>query len=192
MPADIEGNNLQGVNIPITGACAWAPVDAANIVADADLADPDLALLTDYPAYVKLGLIKADGGVQAAAESGDRIEFFQDGYSLASSDTHTVEVGLAQGDSIVQRFLHGVAPNNEGVYYVTAAVPDNQFILFTEVIYKNGAKERCNGIAVITQIASDKAERGATRGYTVTLQWQASTLTNGAKYKVAHVAPQAA
>ncbi|MDR1214457.1 MAG: hypothetical protein LBK54_10310 [Propionibacteriaceae bacterium] len=182
MAVDPQGNDLQSVRIPITGKIAWAPLDAANVVTPADGGDRSLALLTDYPAYKLLGLIKTDGGFEPTAETGDATEFFQDGYKLFGESTLSEKVGLAQSDRSLVEFLTGKTFDANGHIYVSDAFTDKQFLIFREVLYKSGDIERRNGVAQFTEVAQDKDERGTVRGFAVAYEWQRSDLFGGEKY----------
>lgn len=166
-----EQYDLDGVGLPLTGKVGYAPVSAENVITSEHGGSRTLSLPTEYPAYVQLGLIKQDGGIEDGGDAGEAIEFFQKGPKLAGDDTLTIAVGLAQGDELVRRFVRGKEPDENGRIIVDSAVPGNEFLLFSEVIYKNLAIERLNGVARISELTKDKAERGTVRGWNVTMEW---------------------
>jgi hypothetical protein len=182
MAVDSQGNDLQAVRIPITGKIAWAPLDPDNVVTPADGGDRALALLTDYPAYKLLGLIKTDGGFEPTSEAGDAVEFFQDGYKLFGDSALSEKVGLAQSDRSLVEFLTGKTFDQNGHIFVSEAFAARQFLIFREVLYKTGDIERRNGVAQFTEVAQNKDERGSVRGFDVTWEWQRSDLFGGEKF----------
>jgi len=171
-----EQYDLDSVGLPITGKVGYAPVSAENVITSEHGGSRSFSIVTEYPAYQQLGLIKQDGGVEDGGDAGEAIEFFQKGPKLAGDDTLTIAVGLAQGDALVRRFVRGKEPDENGRIIIDSAVPGNEFLLFSEVIYKNKAIERVNGVARISELTKDKAERGAVRGWTVTMEWIAHEL----------------
>lgn len=179
MAADSSGNDLTAVAVPITGLAAFAPVDAANVIAAADLGASPLVLPTGFK---KLGLYKTDGGPTAAREAGDAIQFFQKGYQLAGDGTRTVQIGLAEQNAAVQQLIEGVAPDTDGVIKVSSSLPDNRFILLVVTKYKNGTEKRQIGVAAVTAVEADQSTRGSVEGQNVTFTWQEHELFNGSPF----------
>lgn len=179
MAADTQGNDLDAVGVPITGLAAFAPLDAENVVAKVDLGASPLVMPV---AFKRLGLYKQDGGPAESRESGDAIEFFQKGYSLAGDGTRTVTIGLAEQNLIVQGLLEGATPDVNGVMEVSSSLPDNRFILLVVTKYRNGKEKRREGVASITAIEPDQQERGSVEGANVTFTWQEDALFNDAPF----------
>ena len=180
MAADDNGNDLSAVSVPVTGLAAYAPVEATNVVADADMGKKPLALPV---AFKKLGLYKVDGGPQDGRESGDAIEFFQEGYAIPGDGTRSVTITLAEDNVNVQQLIEGKAPTSDGVIYVDASLPAAQSILFVVTRYRNGQERRRTGVAQVTAVEVDQETRGEVRGNAVTFQWQPHDLFNNAPYK---------
>ncbi|MFC4223570.1 hypothetical protein [Lysinibacter cavernae] len=179
MSADAQGNSVENVGVPITGLAAFAPVIAINALSKVQLAASPL----NMPAgFKKLGLIKVDGGPAPARESGDAIDFFQKGYSLAGDGTRTVQIVLAEQNAAVTELIEGVEPDENGVIEVSSSLPDNQFILFVSTRYRNGVEKREIGVASVTAVEPDKQERGSVEGASVTFTWQEHELFNGSPF----------
>lgn len=179
MTADTQGNDLDAVGVPITGLAAFAPVDAGNVIASADLkADP----LTLPAAFKKLGLYKQDGGPSPARESGDRIEFFQKGYFLSGEGTRSVQIGLAEQNANVQALIEDATPDANGVIEVSSNLPNNEFILLVVTRYRGGLEKRVIGVASVTAVEPDQQERGSVEGANVTFTWKEHDLFNGAPF----------
>lgn len=175
---DEQGNTLGAVAIPIGGALAFAPLDEANVVSSVDGGDRTLKLKDKYPAYRKLGLFKSDEGFEQGGEAGDKIEFFQRGYSLNGDDVLTLKVGLAQTDAVVREFLRGGVPDENGRILVGELATATRYLGWAETVYKpiegqrRGLLERNNGVFFISELERDKAEKGSNRGWIATLQWE--------------------
>lgn len=180
MAADSSGNDLSAVGVPLTGLAAIAPVDAENVIPDADMGSTPLTLPA---AYKKLGLYKQDGGPQEARDDEDAIEFFQVGYKIAGDGTLTIVINLAEDNATVNQLIDGKEPDEHGVVYVDSNLPDALWCLFVDTIFKNGTELRRNGVARVQAVEVDQEERGSVRGKAVTLEWVPDTLFNGAPYK---------
>lgn len=180
MAADDNGHDLSAVSVPVTGLAAYAPVDSANVIADADMGKKPLALPV---AYKKLGLYKTDGGPQDARESGDPIEFFQEGYFLPGEGSRSLTINLAEDNANVQMLIEGKTPNSDGVIYVDSSLPAAQYLLFVATKYRNGRERRRNGVAQVTSVEVDQETRGEVRGQAVTFKWAAHDLFDGSPFK---------
>ena len=183
MTADEQGNNLEAVGVPISGMAAYAPLDAANVLTPAQLAASPLQLSA---AFKKLGLYKQDGGPASGREDGDAIELFQQGYKLSAEGTRSLTIGLAEHNPIVQGLIEGVEPDEHGVYKVSSSLPSNRFILFSSLIYrgKSGARpeKRQIGVAYVSAVELDQAERGSVEGASVTFTWLEHDLFEGSPF----------
>lgn len=179
MTADTQGNDLAEVGVPITGLAAFAPALVANVIEKAALAASPLVLPA---AYKRLGLYKVDGGPAPSRESGDAIEFFQKGYTLAGDGTRSVVINLAEQNAAVQALIEGVEPDVNGVIEVSSSLPDNRFILLVVTKYRNGKEKRQVGVASVTAVEADQQTRGEVEGQAVTFTWQEDPLFNDAPF----------
>ena len=179
MAADEQGFDLDAVNVPITGMAAYAPLAGANVIAESELGASPLNLPA---AFKKLGLYKQDGGPTPTRETGDAIEFFQIGYKKAGDGTRGLTIGLAENNPTVIALIEGVEPDEHGVYKVSSNLPDNRFILFSSLRYRGGLEERQIGVASITAVEPDQAERGSVKGANVTFTWQEHDLFDGSPF----------
>jgi hypothetical protein len=186
MTADQQGNDLDAVSVPITGLAAFAPLLEANVIEKADLGASPLVLPA---AFKRLGLYKQDGGPAASRESGDALEFFQKGYTLAGDGTRTVVIGLAENNAAVLQLTEGKEPDENGVIEVSSSLPDNRFILLVVTKYRNGTEDRDLGVASVTAVEPDQAERGSVKGSNVTFTWQEDPLFNDAPFWHWHGVP---
>lgn len=183
---DPQGNDLSAVGIPIGGLVAYAPYDAANVIADAKMGETPLELPTGY---AMLGLVKQDGAPQHGRESGDAIEFWQVGYKAAGEGSRTLQVNLAENNAAVLKLIEGKEPNAAGVIYVDSSLPDARVLLFSATKFKGGAEERYNGAAQVTAVEVDQDTRGEVRGRSVTLSWAEDPLFDGSPFKMWRGAP---
>lgn len=179
MTADSQGNDLAAVGVPITGMAAFAPVDAANVIEKEALGASPLVL----PAAARrLGLYKVDGGPAPSRETGDAIEFFQKGYTLAGEGTRAVVVNLAEQNAAVLALTEGAEPDENGVIEVSSSLPGNRFILYVVTRYRGGLEKRQIGVASVTSVEPDQQTRGEVEGIAVTFTWQEDELFNGAPF----------
>lgn len=179
MTADAQGNDLSAVPVPVTGLAAIAPVDAANVLTKQELAARPIVMPA---AFAKLGLIKVDGGFESARDSGDAILFFQKGYQLSGEGTRTVKIGLAENNATVLKLIEGAEPDVNGVIEVSSSLPNNQWILFTSTKYRNKTEDRQIGVAYVSAVEPDKAERGSVKGSVVTLTYVEHELFSDAPF----------
>lgn len=162
MAADAAGNDIEAVGIPITGFIAinWeatAPVAAAAMT---------YALPTGYE---YLGLITQDGGYAEENEAGDRIEFFQQGYSLAGGDgSLTFKATFAESSEAVRTLLgyDATTGTRKTVTYT------GEFGAFVAVKYKNGRAFLRGGVATVTEAVPSQETRGEVTSYEITFAWK--------------------
>jgi hypothetical protein len=179
MTADSQGNDLDAVGVPLTGLAAFAPVTLANVISKAELGASPLVL----PAEAKrLGLYKVDGGPAPARETGDAIEFFQKGYTLAGEGSRSVVITLAEQNAAVIALTEGAEPDENGVIEVSSSLPGNRFILYVVTRYRGGLEKRQIGVASVTSVEPDQQTRGEVEGIAVTFTWQEDELFNGAPF----------
>lgn len=167
MTADVEGNDLTKVFVPITGFLAVQLTGEAKWVEPAAGAATPLVL----PAgYVKVGLFKQDGGPQDGGDKEDDIEFFQEGYKLGGSKSRTLQVTLAEFNDIVRQLTTGKTPDTNGMIVVDGD-NDATFPMFEVLKGKNGMSLRRNGLGRIQTVEPDQSTRGEAGGNAVTFDW---------------------
>lgn len=177
MAADAQGNDLQAVGIPITGFVAvQLEGEPAFVESAAGAANP----LTLPKGYVKVGLITEDGAPAPAAETGDAMKFWQDGYEIGGSDEFTLEVTLAELNDTVRKLVTGKTPDLNGMIVIDSAVPAAVFPLFYAVQFKDGRQLRRSGLARISAVEEPQATRGEIFGYKVTFKWVRDETVGGA------------
>lgn len=173
MAADAKGNDVSAVPIPIGGLIAFADYSSANVLSDSAF---KAASVTLPGGFGLLGLVKQDGAPQHSREDGDRLEFWQVGYTSAGDGKRAVSVTLAENNDRVLKLTEGKAPDANGIIYVDSSLPDARWIIFGATQFKNGTEERYHGVATVTAVEVDQDERGAVRGKKVTLTWQEDPL----------------
>lgn len=188
MAADSQGNDLSNVGVPIGGLVAFAPYDAANVLADEAMGVTPLQLPAGYE---MLGLVKQDGAPQHQRESGEAMEFWQEGYKKSGTGTRSVQVNLAENNAAVLKLTEGKAPDENGIIYVDSSLPEARVLLFMATKFKGGSEDRYNGAAQVTAVEVDQDTRGEVRGRSVTLTWSEDPLFNDAPFKMWHGNPGA-
>ena len=164
MAADAQGNDILAVGVPVSGSIGFAPYGTAIPTAAAGAAD-DLVL---DPAFVKIGLLKTDGGPQFAwAADGDPIEFWQDGYSIPSG-LADVTLAITAAETLadqVREIVAGIAPDVNGYLEVDGGGHATRWVVFSEEIFKNGAiRRRVAPNVTLRSSTEDRSERGAVNG----------------------------
>lgn len=164
MAADAQGNDILAVGVPVTGSIGFAPF-GTPIPTPVEGASPDLVL---DPAFVKIGLLKTDGGPQFAwASDGDPIEFWQDGYSLPSG-LAAVTLAITAAETLnakVREIIAGIAPDANGYLEMDGGGHATRWVVFSEEIFKNGAIRRRVAPNVSLQSSTeDRSERGSVNG----------------------------
>lgn len=186
---DAAGNDLSKVFVPVTGALGYGPegtaVPARSVLGAASYTLPGTVR--------KVGLVKQDGGFEWSGEPDSPIEFWQEGYILASGlVTGTLAVTLAQTDPIVRELIWGKAPDEFGVIDVELGSNTNVYWLYTEEVAKNlTIRRRIAPNCAIQSVKEDKSERGSVQGYAVTFRTQRSPLIGNAHFREAVIAPTA-
>lgn len=164
MAADSNGNDILAVGVPVTGSIGFAPFGTA-IPTPIEGASDTLVL---DEAFVKIGLLKTDGGPQFAwAADGDPIEFWQDGYTIPSGLAN-VTLAITAAEVLadqVREIIAGVAPDANGYVEIDGGGHATRWVVFTEEIFKNGAIRRRVAPWVQLQSATeDRSERGTVNG----------------------------
>ena len=183
MAADSAGNDITAVAVPVTGTIGVAPF-GTDIPTPAEGATDPLTPALD-PAFKKVGLLKADGGPQWAWEqTGDAIEFWQDGYSLPSGLANvTLTITAAQTDAWVRELISGSTPDANGYINFDGGGHSTQYVVFTEEIFKNGAiRRRVAANVQVQSVVEDKSTRGEVLGYVITFKINRSPVTGNAHF----------
>lgn len=179
MPADAEGNDILAVGVPVTGFIGLAP-EGTEFPTPEEGSEEDLVL---DPAFVKLGLLKDDGGPQFAwGATGDQLEFWQDGYSLPSGladVTITVTAAEALSDQ-VREIVSGEAVDGFGYDEVDGGGHATRYVAFTEEIFANGAiRRRVAPNVALKSTTEDKSTRGVINGQVLVFEVSRSTELQG-------------
>jgi hypothetical protein len=164
MAADDNGNDILAVGVPVTGSIGFAPYGTVIPTPVQGAAD-DLVL---NEAFVKIGLLKEDGGPQFAwAADGDPIRFWQEGYSLPSGLAN-VTLAITAAEILaehVREIIAGIAPDANGYIEVDGGGHATQWVVFTEEIFKNGAiRRRVAPLVTLASSTEDRSERGGVMG----------------------------
>ncbi|MET3349644.1 UNVERIFIED_ORG: hypothetical protein ABID57_001316 [Arthrobacter sp. UYEF1] len=169
MAADLLGNDVTAVGVPVTGHIGVAPFGTAGPTPSAG-ASRSLVLAV---AYKVPGLFTEDGGFEWTTEAdGDAIVFYQEGYSQPSGLAKAeLKLKLAQTDEIVRSIIRGKTADSNGYMTIDAAGTDVKYSLFTEEIFKNGViRRRWAPNAGVLSVKEDRSERGSVLGYEVTFK----------------------
>lgn len=170
MVADAAGNDITAVGVPVTGAIGFAPFGTV-IPTAVEGKDPDFVL---PPAFVKIGLLKEDGGPQFAwAADGDPILFWQDGYSLPSGLAN-VTLAITAAETLadqVRQIIAGIAPDVNGYVEIDGGGHATKWVVFSEEIFKNGAIRRrvAANVSLLTS-EEDQSTRGEVNGNALTFK----------------------
>jgi hypothetical protein len=168
MSADEKGNDIGAVGVPVDGNIGFAPYGTTLLTPSAG-ASPTLVL---PDSFVKIGLLKDDGGPQFAWEAdGDPLEFWQEGYSIPSGLANvTLSITAAEALAAhVRRIISGVAPDQYGYLEHDGGGHATRWVVFTEEIFKNGAIRRRQAPSVsLASSAEDQSTRGEVMGNALT------------------------
>jgi len=164
MAADSSGNDILAVGVPVTGSIGFAPY-GTPIPTPAEGAADNLVL---DDAFVKIGLLKEDGGPQFAwAADGDPIRFWQEGYSIPSGLAN-VTLAITAAEALadhVRKIIAGIAPDANGYVEIDGGGHDTRWVTFTEEIFKNGAiRRRAAPLVTLASSTEDRSERGGVMG----------------------------
>jgi hypothetical protein len=178
MTADSAGNDVLAVGIPVTGSIGFAPFGTVFPTPAEGASDT----LTLDPAFVKIGLLKEDGGPQFAwAADGDPITFWQDGYSIPSGLAN-VTIAITAAEVLanqVREIIAGIAPDSNGYLEIDGGGHATKWVVFTEEIFKNGAIRRRVAANVSLQTAEeDQSTRGEINGNALTFKVDRSPALN--------------
>lgn len=183
MAADTQGNDLQSVNVTVTGRIAVVPYDEENVITSemigTDVADPQLP--TAYKDAC-IGLVTGDGAPQDASETGDAVEFWQQGYQINGEASITTAFTAAEDNAVTRRFVNGSDPDEHGVYGIDTLTPDGKWMAYYEEAYKNGRVYRRAGVVTLTGNEPGQSTRGSVKGRALTVTWQNDEYYGGHKY----------
>ena len=181
MSADEQGNDVNLVGIPVTGAIALAPygTEGPTIIQGA---------AEDYklPATSRrVGLVTQDGGPEFTEErDGDPIQFWQDGYSIPTGLANcTITFTAAETNRLVQELHAGKEPDENGYVEINAGGHTQRYVLWLEEIFRNGMIRRRIAYSVtVESFQAVKSERGTVMGYNITLRIGVSPKLNNNHY----------
>lgn len=164
MVADANGNDILAVGVPVSGSIGFAPY-GTTIPTPTQGASESLVL---DPAFVKIGLLKEDGGPQFAwAADGDPIRFWQEGYSLPSGLAN-VTLAITAAEALadhVREIIAGIAPDSNGYVEIDGGGHATRWVVFSEEIFKNGAiRRRVAPLVTLASSTEDRSERGGVMG----------------------------
>ena len=189
MVADLKGNDIAAVGVPVTGFIGYAPL-GTSIPTPAEGADPDFVL---PGAFKKLGLIKVDGGPKwSEAANGDALEFWQEGYSIPTGLADvSVAASLAETNENTRSFLTGKTADANGYLERDGGGNAKHYVIFTEEIFKNGLiRRRVAPDANISAVDENQSTRGEVLGYDTTLKINNSPLVGGGHYGEWYILPE--
>lgn len=184
MAADTQGNDINAVNIPITGRMCFVPYDVENVI-EPEMISEKVAVPTLPDAYKSgaVGLVESDGAPQDASEAGDPIEFWQQGYQAGGSSSITTAATLAEDNAVTRKLVRGgEEPDEHGVFGVDTLVPDTKWMAYYEEAYKNGRVYRRAGVVQMTGNEPGQSERGSVKGRACTFTWLEDENYGGHKY----------
>lgn len=187
MAADSNGNDINEVTVPVTGAIMLAPYDTANVIGDEVIA-PTVADPKIPDAYKAVGLIESGGGPHDQRSGGTDTTFYQQGYSLTGSANLTLQFTVAENNEIVRRMTIG-EPNSNGVYYVDDIIQGTKWMAYVEEAYKDGRIRRRAGVVQLTANAPAASTSGSVTGQQLTLTWQSDPAYKGHKWVEAWYEP---
>lgn len=164
MTVDEFGNDIQAVGVPVSGSLGFAPYGTVIPTPEEGAADD----FTLDPSFVKIGLLKDDGGPQFAwAADGDPITFWQEGYSIPSGLANvTLAVTAAEALAArVRTIIAGIAPDENGYLEMDGGGHATRWVAFSEEIFKNGAiRRRVAPLVTLASATEDRSARGGVMG----------------------------
>ena len=181
MAADSAGNDITQVFVPVTGFVALAPF-GTTIPTPVEGADPDFVLPA---AFKKLGLLKTDGGPGWTWEqTGDAIEFWQDGYSIPSGLSNVqLAATAAEMNDWVRQIKSGKIPDANGYIEFDGGGHATQYVAYSEEIAKNGAiRRRVAPNSQVATVVEDRNTRGEVLGDAFTFKVNRSPLVGNGHF----------
>lgn len=181
--ADAAGNDITLVSVPVTGFVALAPFGTA-FPTPAEGATHPLTPALD-PLFKKLGLLKTDGGPGWTWEqTGEAIEFWQDGYSIPSGLSNVqVAATAAEMNAWVREIKSGQTPDANGYINFDGGGHATQYVLFSEEIFKNGAiRRRVAPNVQVSTVVEDRNTRGEVVGDAFTFKVNRSSLVGNGHF----------
>ena len=183
MAADTQGNDLESVNVPVTGRISVVPYEEENVITPEmigeDVEEPDLP---EAYATGAIGLVTSDGAPQDSSETGDATEFWQQGYQVNGEASITTAFTAAEDNAVTRRFVNGSDPDEHGVYGIDTLTPDGKWMAYYEEAYKNGRVYRRAGVVTLTGNEPGQSTRGSVKGRALTVTWQNDDYYGGHKY----------
>jgi uncharacterized protein YjdB len=182
MSKDIQGNDLDSVEVVLGGGFSFVKYDSANVITPQMIADskpqPDLPDAYQW-STAGVGLILADRGPQDSRDADDATEFYQAGYALNGEPTLTTQFSPAENNPTVRELTIG-APDEYGVYHVSDIIQNAKWMAYQEEMIRgrNGKTRirRRAGVVQITNNEPNQSERKSVKGTALTATWQADPL----------------
>ena len=170
MARDSQGNDLQAVDVQLTGLAA-VKFGATSAPSLADIVSGTLPTGYEY-----IGLFLEDGGYAEEVEAGDQTNFFQQGYSISTGDP-TIKGTLtpAEDNDTVWK-LCGI--DTDTWVRSDAAYGDN-FGLIISTKMKNGNIVTRGGIAHVIEVSPSGEERGKINSVDLKFEWVYQTEFDG-------------
>lgn len=173
--------DVNEVYVPVTGAVAFAPNGTAVPTPE----EGKKKNVTLNSAFHQIGLITTDGGFEWTEEpKGERQEFFQQGYSMPSTEaTVRVTFTAAQTSRKILEIIRGGKFDEHFHTIVDAAGNPQTFVVWIEEIAKNGViRRRCGENVKVVSYKAAKSERGSITGLEITLEFDVAAGHPGGQY----------
>ena len=187
MAADANGNDIEMVDVPISGSSAYAPYGTTMPTA-IELGDDAYVLPVTFK---RLGLRTTDGAPEWVESRSDSLEFFEDEFELpAGTGTCDITSSFAQYDTTLRTFMRGVAPDVNGVIHVDVDGTPLRYVFFTEELMKSGRiRRRIAANAWVRSVTTGKPTRGNPLPTTVTLRAKRHADNGGGHFVEAVIEP---
>lgn len=170
MAKDTQGNNIEAVDVQVTGFAA------VNFAATAAPTEAQLTGDSLPTGYEYIGLFLADGGYAEDTDAGELTEFFQQGYTLRTGDASiTGKLTPAEDNDTVWK-LTGI----DTTAWVRSDIAyQGTFGLIISTQFKNGNIVTRGGLATVTDVAPAAESRGGISSVEISFKWQYQTDFNG-------------
>ena len=170
MARDSQGNDLQAVDVQLTGLAA-VKFGATSAPTQAQLESNRLPSGYEY-----IGLFLEDGGYAEEVEAGDRTYFFQQGYSIVTGDSAIKGTLTPAEDNDTVWTLCGIDTTS----WVRSDVAyQGTFGLIITTRYKNGNIVTRGGLAHVLEVSPSGEERGKINSVDLKFEWEYQASFNG-------------
>ena len=173
MARDAQGNDLQAVDVQLTGFAA------VNFEATTAPTLEELTGTSIPTGYEYIGLFLEDGGYAEETEGSDITKLFQAGYSLNTGDQSiSGKLTPAEDNDTVWK-LTGISNNvREKICY------EGKFGLIIATQFKNNVIVVRGGLAHVTEVSPSAESRGEINSIEITFEWEYQRDFNG-YYRIA-------